>query len=252
MVDGSSIYGQVKHLDAEQKFDAERLEGARERQNQGQIFGVDAFELAKAGAVDAIPGPERQFTRGSDGHLKDPIASALTRLGDKQQTYGDYLIIRTEAALNRGAPFPFAFASQGQLIGKQLTPAFITWAEAHSLSPNGASAAQIYDASGPVRLHRYPRSPRGVALLRRALASPNYSIQHAGASGLAMGSTGSLAGIVQACENAPAAMAELIALPLVAFSEPQAQIALQRFVKNRGLLDSQRDAFKKYGLDGLL
>jgi len=247
MIGTGGLYGQIT------QFDAERLESARHRLEQGHIFGVDSFELAKAGAVEAIPGLEQQFKRSLDVRLKDSIASALVRLGDKDQTYWDYLKDRTEAAINSTAPFPMAFDSHGQFIPKQLTPTFMAWAKAHFVSPEEESAAQIYEAPGPVLQFGSTHDSRGRALLQRALLSPNYYIQHAGARGLALlQDKDSIPLIIEACGKAPAAMAEMIALPLVAFNDRRAESAIEMFVRNRALLDAQRDELRKYGIDKLL
>ena len=234
-------------------LDRERLDAALHRLEQGQIFAVDAYQFAKSGAVQAIPGLEKQFGLTGDAVLKDAGASALVRLGDRKDIYWDYLVGRAKSAIEAIVPFPLSFDASGHILKEQLSPKFVAWAQAHHVAPGDESANQIYVVPGPVLMLGNTGDPRGIQLLRRALSSPNYFIQRSGARGLAiLGDKASIPLVIEACRKAPADMAESIALTLVVFDDQEATAAVEKFVSDPKRIELHRESFRKYGNDGLL
>lgn len=93
-------------------------------QVESGTFTMAAVEqIAKAHAVQAIPVLEKQFVVASEEvNLKGKIASALVRLGDKNDIYWNYLVEQATEAVNSDLPFPLARDSQGVPIRGQQSP----------------------------------------------------------------------------------------------------------------------------------
>jgi HEAT repeat protein len=71
---------------------------------------------------------------------------------------------------------------------------------------------------------------RAIPLLRQALSSPDFMIQTFAADGLAkLKNKASIPLIIQACRQAPADAAMVIARSLLDFDDPQAQSAAKTF-----------------------
>src|ERR1700722_9501752 len=71
----------------------------------GKFALVTVERVAEAHAVEAIPVLEEQFALSKDDLEKGKIAAALVRLGDKDNTYWDYLVAGANAALDSDLPF---------------------------------------------------------------------------------------------------------------------------------------------------
>ena len=68
-------------------------------------FGRGHVDLiTRAGAVEAIPSLKEQFVRVQDPLLKPKIAAALVRLGDKDDTYWDFLVKLATPRLGKRCP----------------------------------------------------------------------------------------------------------------------------------------------------
>ena len=71
----------------------------------GNFALITVERIAEAHAVDAIPVLKEQFVLSKDDLEKGKIAAALVRLGDKDNTYWDYLVAGANAALDSDLPF---------------------------------------------------------------------------------------------------------------------------------------------------
>jgi hypothetical protein len=202
------------------------IEKARQ-DDDGSIYYVE--QLAHARAVQAVPMLEEKFVRTEDALNKAHIASALVRLGDKNDIYWDFLVKQATQAVESDAPNFLSYDSQGKAVGP--SPEFEAWVKAHNLSPTGLWEKQMYLAPGPLAFLALTGDPRAVPVLRRGLLSPNYQIEITAALGLAkMGAKGSVPLIVDACKKAPADAAEAIAEALVYFDDPEAQSAVDKYI----------------------
>jgi len=84
------------------------------------------------------------------------------------------------------------------------------------------------------------------------MLSRNYLIQGIAAKGLAkLRENESIPLIIQACEGALADAAQAIAVSLLFFNDPRAQLASERFIADKRLVDEYRKNFKERGPDGL-
>ena len=209
-------------------------------------------EIANAGAVQAIPVLEAQFNAADDPLLKRAVASALVRLGDRQQSYWDFLAVKANAAIDSDAPNISEFDSEGKFIRGRFSKRFLEWAKAHQVEPNAAAEAQLYEVPGEVLYLAITGDPRGLTILRRGLLNQNFVIQSASARGLALlRDKDSIPLIIDACERAPAEVAVVIAVALVFFDDVRALNAASKFILNRELLAAFQKLSREKGARGL-
>lgn len=197
----------------------------------GEFTLYDLGLIGEARVVEAIPDLERQFTLKSDTLEKAKIAQVLLQLGDRKQEYWSYLADTVNAVLESDAPSPVRYDAAGMHI-KGPSPEFIAWAQRHGQSPDQAAEEAVYRLPGLVMILGMSGDSRAVPLLRRGLSSPNYHIVAAAALGLAeMRDQGSVALIVSRCKEAPVEAASGIAQSLVYFDGPEAQGAVDTFIR---------------------
>jgi HEAT repeat protein len=196
----------------------------------GHFALVHVDMIAKAGAVEAVPILEEQFSRSQDPLVKAKIASALVKLGDKDDIYWDFLAKQASSALESDAPDFMNFDSQSNTAAGP-SAEFVAWAKAHNVSPESAGNDSIYWLPGKVLLLGLSGDPRAIPLLRRALLSPNHMIENAAATGLAeLQDKDSIPFIIDACKKAPPAAAALIAESLIYFDDAEAKKAVDTYV----------------------
>ena len=197
--------------------------------------------IARAGAVEAIPSLKQQFVRVDDPLSKAKIAAAVVRLGDKDDTYWNFLVARAAPALESDAPDFMSYDSQGKAVSGP-SPEFVAWADAHNLPNAGLLEESRYLLPGMVMMLGWSRDPRAISLLRRALSSPNYMVEIAAAMGLAeIGDKDSIPFIIDACKKVPAEAAAAIAESLVYFNDDTAQSAVDQYIP-KNIAKIYRDA----------
>lgn len=184
---------------------------------------------AHTGRIDAIPILKEKFARSQNTLDKAKIAEVLVKLGDRDDTYWNFLVGLVTAVVESDAPDVGGFDAQGKSTG--LSSKFIAWAVAHKLAPNEAAENAIYILPGEVGLLGLTGDHRAIPLLRRGLQSPNYFIRVDAANGLAqLGDESSIPLIISACKDAPSEPASVIAEALVYFDDPRAQSAVDTYV----------------------
>jgi hypothetical protein len=214
---------------------AEQLATAIARAKSGDIDVVDVELIAEAGAVQAIPSLEAQFARVTDIKTKTKIAAGLVRLGDKDNTYWNYVEEQAALAVNSDIPDAVFSESQGKWMGRALSPELQAWADAHHVDANTAGIDSRYDYPGKVLLLAETGDPRGIPLLRRALQARDYMIVTIAAKGLAqIQDKDSIALIIGACQRAPTGSNSAIAMSLIWFDDPRAQAAVDTYVPKEG------------------
>jgi hypothetical protein len=239
----SLAYAQSEKTEAYRRAD-QRFENigtvtdAIRKVGQGNFVAAHVEEIVYAGAAEAIPFLKEQFARSIDpGHKNDldpgnkaEIASALVRLGDKDQIYWDFLAKQADDAIESDPPFPREFDSQGRMLDDHFSSAFLQWAKDHNLSPSDAGERAVYEVPSKLIFLGKTGDPRGLPILRRAMSSSNYMVQLMAAKGLAkLKDKDSIPLILAACEKSPWA-APAIAEALVYFDDPRAQSASQKYL----------------------
>lgn len=171
-----------------------------------------------------------QFDRVQDPFLKDKIAAALVRLGDKDDQYWDFLVNEAKIALDSNAPNFIGFDSQGKAINAP-SPEFEAWLQTTGASSDSAADDSMYLLPGRVAFLGWSRDQRAVPFLRQGLSSPNYMIQIAAAKGLAeIGDKNSIPAIIESCRRAPSEVAAAMAESLVYFDDTAAQDAVDKYI----------------------
>jgi nucleoid-associated protein YgaU len=221
---------------------------AIQKVKQGNFYGPHVEEIAEAGAVEAIPALKEQFAHSVDPSHKDDldpgnkeeIASALVRLGEKDDIYWDFLVKQATEAVDSDAPFPREFDSQGKMLDDHFSPAFLQWVKQHGLSPGDAGEMVVYRLPGKLFMLAETGDPRGIPLLRRGMSSANYMIQIMAAKGLAkLQDRDSIPVIIAACQSSSWA-SPVIAEVLVYFDDPEAQAAAEKYLP-KGMFKTLRD-----------
>jgi HEAT repeats len=207
----------------------------------GEFALVHVDMIARADAVDAIPILKEQYVRAQDPFVKTKIAAALLRLGDKDDSYWDFLVKQGQLAWESDAPNFMAYDSHGKAIPGP-SPEFAAWVKAHNLRPDSAAEDSMYMLPGNVLNLGWSRDSRAIPFLRRALSSPNYMVEIEAALGLAeIGDKDSIPFIIEACKKAPADVAAVIAESLIYFDSTEAQSGVDKFIPKH-LADVYRDA----------
>jgi HEAT repeat protein len=229
------VYGQQSQTNTPAyAADKANLADAIAKVKSGNFVLVHIDMIAKADAVEAIPALKEQFGRSNDPLVKGKIASALVRLGDKDNIYWDFVVTQATPALESDAPEFMNLDPQAK-TGAGPSPEFIAWAKAHNVPPNGPNGTAAEDAMvwfpGKVMLLGLTGDRRAIPLLRQALLSPNHMIEIAAANGLAeIQDKESIPLIIEACKKAPPAAAALIAEPLIYFDDIEAQSAVDTYI----------------------
>lgn len=201
------------------------------RVKSGEFTAADVEAIATARAVEALPALKDRFAGSEDAFAKQRIASALIRLGDKDETYWKFLVDQATQAIENNAPNFIETEENGKTSDSQPSKAFIDWAKAHDVDVSTALENEMSLYPGAVSAIGMTGDARGIPLLRRALRSSNFLIQSQAALGLAtIGDNDSIPLIVEACKKAPADSAAQIAKSLVYFDDPQAQSAVDTYV----------------------
>jgi hypothetical protein len=223
----------------------DKLANAISQVESGTFSNYAVEQIARAHAVKEIPVLEKQFVVASEEvNLKGQIASALVRLGDKNDIYWNYLVEQATEAVNSDLPFPTARDSKGVPIRGQLSPEFNAWVKAHNIPPE-AVGELVYTLPGKVILLAGARDPRGVPLLRRALQSANPMIAAFAANGLAaIQDKSSIPLIIAACKRPYPDESEVIAQSLIYFDDAEAQSAADLYLPKE-LAQALREARAK-------
>lgn len=247
-------YGQATQAPSEKLSDATDPAHVAEviaRVKSGEIGNSLIETIATARAVEAIPILKDQFARSQVSSEKEKIASALVRLGDKDEAYWNLLVKQATTAIESDAPDFVRIDENDKASNQQPSQEFIDWVKAKKLDPQTAASKWLYGDPGSVIDLGVTGDPRAIPLLRRALLSHNFLIQHAAAQGLAeIRDKDSILLIIAACKKGPADSSALIAESLVFFDDPQAQSAVDTYIpKDIAKLyrESRAAGFSPYG-----
>jgi len=193
---------------------------------------TDARAAARAGEEQCLPPPppidpaenlanlKKNFLNTQDERDKAQTASALIRLGEKDDIYWDFLL-RLEASLLEGEVSSVKGDSGGKPIEEPTSEE--AWAKQNR---------ELNEMLNFVEIVAETRDPRGVRLLRRALSSPVSDTQNMAAAGLARAQDkDSIPLIISVCKNAAPDVAAVIASnSLVYFDDPRAQSAVDQYL----------------------
>jgi HEAT repeat protein len=190
------------------------------KRNDGNSL-VYVGQAAAKHPAETIAILEQNFVNTQDERLKVGTASALIRLGDKDDVYWDFLLRQAISVLESDASSAVQNGSQGKLT--------------EGPSPEDAWAKQNRESNEMltfVEIVAETRDPRGVRVLQKVLLSSNSDFQLLAAGGLARArDKDSVSLIIDACKNASPEVASAIASQaLVYFDDPRAQSAVDQYL----------------------
>jgi HEAT repeat protein len=188
--------------------------------------------VKEAGSEKAIPILKDLFAQSKDVDTKAWIASALVKLGDRDETYWRFVVEQTREVIESDVPFPVTIGAEGKEAQGKLAPEFTAWAKAHNLSPEETAKA-AYNSVYPIKMGLLANTgdPRAIPILRRGLLARDFMVEAASATGLVMlKDRDSIPLILEACKRAPVEMAGAIAMSLLEFHDPEAQNAAEPYL----------------------
>jgi HEAT repeat protein len=210
------------------------------KRNDGDL----RFYVGKAAAThpaETVAILKQNFANAEDERHKAEIASALIRLGDKDDIYWDFLL-RLETSLLEGE-VSSAVKSDSQEKPVEGPSSYEAWAK---------QDREFNEMLTFVDIVAETRDPRGVRLLRRALSSPNSETQNEAATGLARAQDkDSVPLIIDVCKNAPPDVAAVIASnALVYFDDPRAQSAVDQYLTKEQAKFAREEKANRVGPPG--
>jgi hypothetical protein len=127
----------------------------------GEFRAVHVDLIARASAIEGIPALKDQFDRVRDPLLKDKIAAALLRLGEKDDKYWEFLVNEAKAALESNTPNFVSYDSEGKAVSAP-SPEFEAWLQTSGTSDESAMDDSMYLLPGRVALLGWSGDPRAV------------------------------------------------------------------------------------------
>ncbi len=175
------------------------------------------------------------------------IAATLLHLGSKSDPYFDFLAGYARKAIEDRTPFFLLYDASGRAVKGQWNPAFERWCEENSWDKKEVGAWQFQAYPEDVRLLASARDPRARDLLKRGLESQNPLVVYYSAEGLALlYDISAIPLIIKACERLPAEPSITVARTLAEYMTPDADRAMERFVKDPRLREGyKREALQK-------
>ena len=225
-----AVYAQV----AKTGPTAGRIAEDIDRINKGYADPATVEEIASAHASNAVPAVKAEFARSQDRKEKFRLASALVRLGEKDQTYWKYLSDEATEAAESEIPDP-VYDTEGNSTPHEFPTTFVRWAKDNNMTPNDAAMQALQEL--PVRMLLLGKTgdPRAIPILRKALQSSNFMISATAATSLAaLQDKDSIPLIIDACRRAPASASPAIATALVYFDDPEARRAVDTYMPKDG------------------
>ena len=197
----------------------------------GNYSPVDIEILAEARDVGALPNLKAEFAKDIDLDTKDKLASAIVRIGETDNRYWDFLVSQASSVLQRNIPNPVAFDANGVALPDP--PADLSrWASAHNIGISSALQEAMFSDPGMIANLSIAKDQRSIPILRQALKAQDDCVVAAAALGLAeLEDKDSIPLIIDTCKSAPRQAAEMIAESLVYFDTPEAQHAVDTYIR---------------------
>jgi hypothetical protein len=155
------------------------------RLSKGPVDGSILYKLeGQPPDPRILPALRDAFDKVSAKTEKQQIAAALLRLGEKTNTYFDYLAGYATIAIEDRTPTFFMYDSKGQPISGQLDPGFENWCAQNRKNPRDVARLLLYDYPQDVQVLASAAEPRATELFRRGLQSTNTLVIAYSAQGL--------------------------------------------------------------------
>ncbi|HSR68714.1 MAG TPA: hypothetical protein VLU25_12315 [Acidobacteriota bacterium] len=194
----------------------------------------------------AIQPLRRAFEKVETKREKQIIAATLLSLGEREARYFDFLAKHALEAIRMDMPFPILLDEEGNIVRKQLDPAFVAWCEERGLDPARTSRRALYDLPGDVMPLTWARDSRATDIFREALAAPNFYIANQGIIGLAiLREPDEIQEIVETIRRMPPQFRERAAAALMVFDNAQAHALAREFVPDEERLKAFLEFYQR-------
>lgn len=151
-----------------------RLEMLLAKLANGQLSEPDLWALESQPQTEkTVPALIAAFHARVDKAEKQWIAGSLIRLGDRSDTYFNYLAGYAKVAVEDRAPDFVKYDSQGRGIRGEFSPEFQDWCTRNGKDPRALAKLQIQVYPQDVLILAATQDERARELFREGLGSPN-------------------------------------------------------------------------------
>jgi len=186
----------------------------------------------------SLPELRHIFDTSQDKGQKQRAASLLLLLGDRDQSYLDYLIQSAQEAIESDMPFPVDPADNEEAQTKS-AQAFVDWCSYQGIDPADAYQQALFTLPADVHWLARAGDPRSYDLLLRALQSPNPLIVSHAAEGLGkIGNPGAIPHLRETARRMPSATVQReLARALLYFDDDAARETAAEYLDDASLND---------------
>jgi hypothetical protein len=191
------------------------------------------------------------FEKRDSKEHKQLIALTMLRLGDRSERYLAFLSGYAKQAIEDRTPLYYGYGPSGDVMRGEMSFVFEKWCRENHRDTKEVMALQFVTYPEHVSFLARAQDSRAVPLLRQGLDSPNPLVVYYSAEGLALlQDNATVSIVVQGCERFPAGTARFMASALAQYFTPEADLALERIVKDPNLRASyKRNALQKRASD---
>jgi hypothetical protein len=175
------------------------------------------------------------------------IALTMLHLGNGSERYLDFLSGYAKQAIDDRTPLYYVYGPSGDVMQGEMSHEFERWCRENKRNPKEVIGLQFDTYPEDVRFLARAHDVRAAGLLRSGLESENPLIAYYSAEGLALlQDSEAIHLIVKRCERFPAATASFVAESLARYLTPDADLAMERFVKDPNVRTRvKREAVRK-------
>ncbi len=203
-------------------------------------------------SAQATPALREAFSNSTDSLTKENVASVLMIIGQKDDVYWATLSKRAQEIVDSQAPDPLLYDAEGKSVRGVISPEFLQWAKDNNIPRDQAVNEHLGLFSVELSMMAMTGDSRGLPILRKGLASPNYGVRATAAQGLALlQDHDSISQIIDNARQAPSEIQSYLAQPLILFNDPKAQAAADELITDKKLLEDLRQRANAKGPRGL-
>jgi hypothetical protein len=157
----------------------------------------------------------------------------MLHLGGGSERYLDLLSGYAKQAIEDRTPLFYVYGPPGDVMQGEMSHEFERWCRENKRDTKEVIRLQFYTYPDDVSFLARAQDSRAAGLLRRGAESENPLIVYYSAEGLALlQDSEAIHLIVKSCERFPAGTASFVARSLARYLTPDADLAMDRFVKD--------------------
>jgi len=179
-----------------------------------------------------LPALRAAFEKRSDKEGKQWIAVSVLRLGERSNTYFDFLAAYATKAIDDRTPAFFRVDGQGHAVRGEFSVEFLSWCAANGEDPKLTAAKQLSEYPQDVSFLAEAEDARADGLFRRGLDSPNPGVVGYSVEGLGRLGDVSALPLIEGAAKHVAGGPLIIEMYLPWYNRPEAYALLQRLEPN--------------------